>query len=249
MNLWIIRHAESANNYLAETAAYHTYVSTRVADPPITPRGEQQAACLAEHIAGSDLLEFTRGATHARGYGFTRLVCSPMLRTLQTAAPVGAALGLPLEVWTEIHEHGGIFVGDPRRAPGTEGAMCSQPGMARAEIQLRFPGVQLPPAVTETGWWRGGYEEEAECVERAGLVAVRLVSLAEQEPDARLALVTHGTFANHLLRALLGVAEEAPMYFSHLNTGITRVEFAADQFRILRYLNRVQHLRPELISR
>lgn len=250
MNLWIMRHAESANNRIAATTDYGTFVATRVADPPITPLGERQAEHLAEHLASSPLYEFGRGgAAHLPGYGITRLVCSPMLRTLQTAAPVARALGLPLEVWTDIHEHGGIFDGNPRLEPGAEGAMRSFPGMTRAQMQERFPGVVLPPSVTEEGWWRGGYEEYGECEERAGIVAEQIVALAAEQPELRLALVTHGTFMNDLLRALLGIPGEASMFFSHLNTGITRIEFAQDGFRVLRYQNRLTHLTPELLTR
>jgi hypothetical protein len=39
------------------------------------------------------------------------------------------------------------------------------------------------------------------------------------------------------------------MYFSHANTGITRIEFTADDFVVLRYLNRFYHLPPSMVSR
>ena len=40
-----------------------------------------------------------------------RLVSSPMRRCMLTATPVSKALGLPIEVRGDVHEHGGCFSG------------------------------------------------------------------------------------------------------------------------------------------
>ncbi len=246
MNIYFIRHAESANNRLAESADFDTYVATRSFDPTITEIGEQQADALAQHLVEGRQPEFSRKDRPRRqGYGLTRLVCSPMQRTLQTAAPTARRLGLPLEVWTDIYEQGGLFEGDPRMEEGAR----AHSGLARSEIERRFPGSVLPKEVTERGWWDRGYEEMEEAEERAVVVGERLLALAEAQPQTQLGFVTHGTFLNLLLRALLGVPAEAPMYFFHANTGITRVEFADDGFRVLRYTNRTAHLPADLMTR
>lgn len=249
MNLFLIRHAESVNNRIAESSSYDGFVATRSHDPAITETGEAQAERLARHLAGAQQPEFTRkGHPRLVGYGITRIVCSPMLRTLQTATPVARALELPIEVWSDIHEQGGLFDGDPR-AESNGGAVRSYPGLARREMEAHFPVAPLPPEVTDRGWWRGGYEEPEESEARAARVAERLAALAQAEPERRLAFVSHGTFLNHLLKQLLSLPLDAPMYFFHANTGITRIEFASEGFRILRYCNRIAHLPPELMTR
>lgn len=251
-NLLIIRHAESTNNRIAGSADYERFVSTRTYDPEITERGQLQAEALARHLAHDDQLEFARsGHPNRNGYGITRLVGSPMVRTLLTAAPSAAALGLPLELWSDIHEEGGLFEG----RPNDEATFRSYPGMTRSQFAARFPGIVLPPEVTEEGWWRGGFEESHECAQRAATVAARLRAMAEADvaaapdPPTTLAMVSHGTFINQLLHKLLGVSNEAHMFFFHANTGMTRLEFGPDGFFFVRFVNRTQHLPPDLLSR
>lgn len=246
MNLYIIRHAESVNNRIAENTDYADFIATRSFDPEITDVGEKQVEALVAHISSSSHPEFIRkGHAQPQGYGITRIVCSPMTRTLQTAAPIAAALGLPLEVWLDIHEQGGLFEGDP----AAEGGVRSHPGLTRTAMTTRFGPLVLPDSVTDKGWWRGGYEDYPESEARAVTVADRLVALAAAEPDTHLAFVSHGTFLNQMLRVLLNVPIDAPMYFFHANTGITRLEFTGDGFRVLRYTNRIAHLSPALMTR
>jgi broad specificity phosphatase PhoE len=116
-------------------------------------------------------------------------------------------------------------------------------------MQQQFPEAVLPDEITERGWWLRGYEEMEECEERAGVVAGRLRSMAATDPEMHLAIVTHGTFINQLLHQLVGVPSDSMMYFSHANTGITRIEFAVDGFHVLRYVNRVPHLDAGLMTR
>jgi broad specificity phosphatase PhoE len=245
MNLYIIRHAESANNRLAQNADHATFLATRNADPPITDSGCEQAQLLAEHLARSTLLEYGRSQAERqqRGYGLTRLVCSPMLRTLQTAAPVAAALGLTPEIWLDVFEQGGMFEGNPYTG---EKLRC-YPGSGRSAVAQQFPTYVLPAEWTDAGWWTETYEEMSACQERAEQVAGKLFALAKETPDARIGMITHGTFSDQLLKRLFLLAGDRPVYFSHYNTGITRVEFAED-YTVLRYTNRIAHLPEELIT-
>ena len=68
-------------------------------------------------------------------------------------------------------------------------------------------------------------------------------------PDERIALVSHGTFLDTLIRALLELPPDHRAYYSHYNTAITRIDFLPNGYLILRYTNRIQHLMPELITR
>ena len=245
MQLYLIRHGESGNNALSvEKVGYDAYMARRNPDPPLTEAGRQQSALVATHLVGSEQPEIGSPLTARSTYGITRLYCSAMLRALQTAAPIGAALGLQPEVWVDIHEHGGLFHGNPRN-----GGLKAFPGLSRSSMAEQFPGYVLPDAVTEEGWWTSGYEEIDQCQARARRVADTLRARAATEPDAVLGLVTHGTFVDRLLKALLqpGETSDAIFYF-HYNTAITLVDFQENGRLVLRFSNRTEHLPDELIT-
>lgn len=245
MKLFLIRHAQSSNNYLAERAAMDAYLAERSSEPPITELGVQQAQLTADHLAALGWPEKVAGRSEdSHGYSFTKLFASPMLRTLQTAQPISKALALQPEVWIDIHEHGGIFHGNP-----SKGEVSNLPGLTRSEIVAQFPGYQLPETITEAGWWFGGYEETEGCYLRATKVAKTLREWAPEMAEERIALVSHGTFLDALIKALLGHDFATQLYYTHYNTAITRIDFTPSGFLLLRYLNRTEHLTPALISR
>jgi broad specificity phosphatase PhoE len=228
MQLYIIRHAQSSNNALADQRH-------RVADPLLTETGHRQAELLAEHLAAGE------GNTTGGRLGIGRLYCSPMRRALQTALPVSRALGLAPEVWIEIHEYGGVW----QESAGGGGAR-GYPGMSRQEIAAEFPGYALPEGVSERGWWRGAQEEPETFVARAAWVVDTLHSWAES--DQRAAIITHGAFIDGLLNTLLKVARAEPVYYHHDNTGITLIDFRRNGKLSIRFLNRLDHLPAELIT-
>ncbi|MCB0156119.1 MAG: histidine phosphatase family protein [Anaerolineae bacterium] len=241
MELYIIRHAQSYNNALTDQR-------DRVCDPPLTELAHRQAQLVAEHLAGGIDFASVRGETDEdtesrvrQGYGLTRLYCSAMWRALQTAEPIGRALGITPEVWLDIHEHGGIFL-DHHDGRGPIG----YPGKTRAEILERFPDYRLPDEITAEGWWHKGYEDWPECHGRAIRVARRLFEWADS--DERIGLVTHGGFVDALLKALLSQLPSPRFFYHHNNTAITRIDFREDGRLGLRFLNRVDHLPPELIT-
>ena len=133
MDVLLIRHAESANNALWARDP-DAFTSSRTHDPPLTDLGFEQADLLARHLA-------------ERGARIDRLVASPMLRAIQTARPLAAALGLELEVWVEVHERGGIYVGDPATGEG----FVAHPGLSRSAIDELVPGARLPDAIDDDG--------------------------------------------------------------------------------------------------
>ncbi len=245
MDLYIIRHAQSTNNALPTAVE----LRDRVCDPLLTALGYRQAELLAEHLAtGRDGWSEAASADPEAGggpslaaYGITRLVCSPMKRTLLTAQPVSQALGLLPEIWLDIHEHGGIYLdhGEPTGKVG-------YPGITQPELATQFPAYRAPEGLTERGWWRGGFEEWEACLLRAGNVARRLRDMNTE--GAGIAMVTHGAFASALIMALVGTPPDARVHFSHHNTGISLVHFRSDGGIRLRYLNRVPHLRPDMIT-
>lgn len=238
MELYIIRHGQSHNNALQDAR-------DRVCDPPLTDVGRQQAAALAEYlkrrVEPPGISDAQYNQNH-HGYDFTRLYCSPMLRALETAEPIGRALGLSPHIWVDLHEHGGIFLdhGDGRGPVG-------YPGMTREEIAVRFPDYTIPERMTNRGWWNRPMETEPEWTARGAVIASRLW---EQfgGTDERIALVTHGGCTNSLLCKLLHDIPPGAAAFSHQNTAISRVDWNDDGRVILRYMNRVEHLPIELVT-
>ena len=81
----LLRHGQSEFN-LAFT---QTRRDPGIVDPKLTPLGHQQAEAAAGALAGA---------------GITRILASPYTRALQTAAPIAAALGLPVLIHPVVRE-------------------------------------------------------------------------------------------------------------------------------------------------
>ena len=237
MILYLIRHGQSANNLLAEQLKerpgpfpFETYMKSRVAEPPLTEMGEQQAERLGAYFDGKEI---------------SHLFCSPMLRTMQTMRPLAESQGREPAVWIDLHEHGGIFL-----RPGPNAQAVGFPGLNRAEMGRLFPGYRLD-GIGENGWWRGDEEDLASCHARAVRVAEGLHGMAmNSEEDESIAAVSHGTFMDSLLKALLGRLPGNELYFNHHNTGVTRVDFSSSRSDnktvvTVRYTNRAEHLTDE----
>ncbi len=251
MKLFIIRHAESANNRLAIDLTYEEYMTQRSPDPDITELGKRQAQLLADHLAHADAPESHHEPAPGNGsggYHLTHLYCSPMLRALQTSLPITQALGMQPEVWIDIHEHGGIFQGNPRNGE----PLTIHPGLSRAAIQAAYAGYLLPDLITDKGWWTSSYEDTPGCNARAMRVARDLRRRARderaQDIESRIAIISHGTFVDALIKAFFNQLPDREIYYFHYNTAITRLDFMPNGAIFLRYLNRVQHLPPDLIT-
>lgn len=237
MKLYLIRHAQSANNARGSETA-------RAYDPPLTDLGKQQAELLARHLATAMDAEPRPGSNNihdAQPYGITALYCSAMHRSLQTTLPIAEALGLVSEVWVEIHEQGGLYLD-----LGAERGCVGYRGRTRQQIQAEFPRCRLPDGITAEGWWNRGYEDVPACYERAYRVIARLRRLAAS--DGRIALISHGAFMDILLNVLFGRSHDSCFYFTHYNTAISKIDFRPDGKVALEYLNRVEHLLPDLLS-
>ncbi len=239
MQLFLIRHGQSANNVIESAAPGSPAAQTgRHQDPELTAKGERQAQCAAGYLARQGHLypdEREPGQPP-----INRLYCSPMIRALHTAQYLGRALGLRPQVWVDLHEMGGIYLDQA-------GGRVGFPGQTAAQIRARFPEAQLPPEVTEEGWWRGGFEEGHRAQGRAIGVALALRAMAAG--SGRVGLVSHGDFLNGLLKALEDRLPGGATYWESRNTGITRVDFEATGRTVLKYLNRVEHLPDELLTR
>lgn len=244
MELYLIRHGQSQNNALADQTA-------RVADPPLTETGLEQAQRLADYLADGrnrdPWVDPSTGysvADEGRTWGITHLYCSAMRRALQTAYPVARAVGIKAQVWLEVHEHGGIYL-------ERNGAYIGFGGLPRPAIEQEFPDILLPDDVTEDGWWdtQIGHEPPARAYGRAIAVAQELRRrAAHEDKDARIILITHGTFMDSLLKALFLQLPSRHMFYLHYNTAITRIDFLERDRLLLRFLNRTAHLPARLVT-
>ena len=71
---------------------------------------------------------------------------------------------------------------------------------------------------------------------------------AQTGTDEWIAMVSHGTFIDSLLKAFFNQIPDRNLFYQHYNTAITRVDFMPEGTLLLRYLNRTQHLPPEMFS-
>lgn len=245
MELYLIRHGQSQNNALADQ-------NIRVHDPALTDLGRQQADLLAAYLSDGHnrdpWVDHTSGFTlhdQTATFGITQIYVSPMRRALQTAAPIAAALGVTPEVWVDIHEHGGMYLEQ-------DGVITGFPGLTRTEIAADFPTYTIPEAVGENGWYdpQKGHESFAGAYGRALSVATELRKRAADPArrGERVALVTHGTFLDGLLKAFFNQLPSRHLYYLHYNTGFTRLDFLDTERLLLRFVNRGTHLPREMIS-
>lgn len=223
MELYLIRHGQSTNN---------EGKLPRVADPPLTDIGVKQA-----HWVGESL----------KDEGITRLYCSPMLRTLQTAQMVSDSLDLPPHVFVGLHEWGGIW-----EARG-DGTAVQLPGLNRAGMREVCPDVVLPDNVSDQGWWfndgfAGDIEGMCQLSHENGLAFIAHLEAHHGNTDERVAAVSHGGSGGSLMSAFFGLPPDAGYSrFTQNNTGVSKLSFTSER-RQLQCLNRTSHLPPEAVT-
>ena len=246
MHLYIIRHAQSANNELYATTGGS---KGRQADPPLTELGHRQAQVLARALAARpDGTALNRYALrHDRGgYELTHLYSSLMVRAIVTGGYIAAATGLPLQAWPEIHERGGLY----DEAPET-GEANLVAGAGRSFFAAEYPQLILPDTLGEEGWWNRPRELPEQWLPRAEAVWQELLA-RHGGTDDRVGIVTHGGFFQSLMSALVG--RDAPTVRPHLsawwfsisNASITHL--VIEERVSVRYVNKVDHLPDELLT-
>ncbi|MEO1440715.1 MAG: histidine phosphatase family protein, partial [Chloroflexota bacterium] len=234
----------------SENNANVDHPGMRLADPPLTDMGVAQARHLARYLTdgtdtdrASDMLAWRYGGYEHLNMTFDRLLTSPMLRSLQTTKPIASALGVPVKVWLDIYERGGLVGrGDERTTLG----------VTRTELRRDYPNYDIPQAISDAGWWRGGEESRDASRVRALKTAAKLRHLAKSEwHHKNVLLVSHAGFMDALLKAILLEAMpeiDETSFFYFYNTSISRIDFLANGHMGIRYLNRIAHLPPEQVS-
>ncbi|UCC63034.1 MAG: histidine phosphatase family protein [Anaerolineae bacterium] len=242
MQLYFIRHGQSENNLLwAETGSSQG----RSEDPGLTPVGRRQAELVARFLSrdlsGPESDSSDADGQNVNGFGITHLYTSLMIRAVATGTIVATALDLPLVAWKDVHEFGGIY----RNDEGTN-ERIGLPGNDRAYFGAHYPGLVLPDSLGEGGWWNRPYEQPEERPPRARRFLNELLD-RHGATDDRVAVVSHGGFFNHLLRAVLNLPEDSGCWFSMNNAAVTRIDFGEGEVAV-RYLNRVDFLPSEFIT-
>jgi broad specificity phosphatase PhoE len=182
MNLFLIRHGEclgqSDPNYYSEP------------DSPLSPLGKQQSQLTAEYLSHFKL---------------THIICSPLIRALETATPIAESCDLPIIVWTDLRE----------------GFTSYHRGYSLTKLQHLFPSAQFSDDITEQGWHHGNdhYSNWQPRCERA------LQKLNLLAKNSYVVMVSHGGFGNYFLHSVLGLNFEQPAWFELANCSISHFRF------------------------
>lgn len=242
MQLFLIRHGQSANNV---TWGQANHLDSRVPDPPLTEVGRRQAEILAHFLAnhGGSAADITYDHQNVGGFSITHIFCSLMERAVTTGEILSQRLGLPLVAWPDIHECGGIFSQDKEN-----GECTGVEGPGREYFNTHHPELVLPQSIGSKGWWDRPYEELSDLPTRARRVRDDLIHVHGGSTH-RVALITHVCFSHFFLSDLLNVpVNKEPTPWFHLNnTGISHISFDESRLRV-NYLNRVDFLPADLIT-
>jgi 2,3-bisphosphoglycerate-dependent phosphoglycerate mutase len=219
--LYLIRHAQSERN---------AGVPGSPIDCALTATGRRQAAAVGQRVAE---------------LGVDWVLSSPYVRTLETAEAVRRATGAPGAIVPLLHEH------HVEAFPQTE----DWPLLSRVALAERYPGFQLPDDFAADSKWHDVPETHEGVLRRArGVLAAlweryALVPQAppvgaqprDGQPDARLAVVSHGSPTGKLLMAALRLESPAGIEFRIDNASLSIVEYWPD-WRVVEAINRVDHL-------
>lgn len=199
--LWLIRHAESIGNrdgwYQGQD------------DPPLTPRGHQEARRLAARLRGQ-LLSCEEALQKAPG---VVLYCSDLVRAMETAQYVAHALDLP-------------FYEDERLR---ELDLGRWEGLTSAEIAERYPEEWRVYCETfDPTFPRGGGESYAEAQQR---IVPAIEEIARRHAGDTVLLLFHGGVMRTYLAHVLGLPLEHTWRLPLRNTAISRVRpFASSRY-------------------
>ncbi|KAA5838306.1 histidine phosphatase family protein [Saccharopolyspora hirsuta] len=180
-------------------------------DPELAPQGREHAERVAQRLADADL---------------DAIYVTTLRRTVQTAAPLAARLGLTPQVEPDLRE---VHLGE------WEG------GLFRQKVAANDPVIQRMHA--EQRW---DVIPGAESVEALGdRVRGAIERLAAAHPDQRIAVFTHGGVIGQALALATG---SRPLAFLGADNGsISRLVVTADRW-IVRSFNDSAHLGADLTA-
>ncbi|WP_030970518.1 bifunctional RNase H/acid phosphatase [Streptomyces sp. NRRL S-1824] len=179
-------------------------------DPELSAAGRHQAERVAESLAARGTIQ--------------EIISSPLRRCRETAATVGARLGLPVQIEEGLRE--------------TD--FGAWEGLTFAEVRERYgPDLDAWLASTRTPPTGGG-ESFAEVARRVSATRDRLTT---RHAGRTVLLVTHVTPIKTLARLALGAPPESLFRMELSAASLSAVAYYADGNASLRLLNDTSHLR------
>ncbi|MFB7311269.1 bifunctional RNase H/acid phosphatase [Streptomyces sp. NPDC056192] len=179
-------------------------------DPELSAAGRHQAERVAESLAARGTIQ--------------EIISSPLRRCRETAATVGARLGLPVQIEDGLRE--------------TD--FGAWEGLTFAEVRERYgPDLDAWLASTRTPPTGGG-ESFAEVARRVSATRDRLTT---RHVGRTVLLVTHVTPIKTLARLALGAPPESLFRMELSAASLSAVAYYADGNASLRLLNDTSHLR------
>ena len=195
MELVLVRHAEPVR----------VDGGDRPADPHLTPRGYAQADCLAAWLAEETV---------------DHVVTSPLVRAIETGAPIATALGLQPDIVAGVAEWD---AGNHQYIPVEE--------LKQLQDERWF-------AMIEGRWEQaGGIDPVAYRNQVVGAVE----GLIERFPAQRVVVVCHGGAINAYLGHVAGI--DRPLWFEPAYASISRVAASRDGVRSIVSINETGHVR------
>ena len=246
MKLYLIRHAESANNVLLTQSGSE---NGRLPDPEITARGHKQAELLAKQLAkpNKEPRQSPFLNSKLQSFNLTHLYCSLMTRSILTAEYIAEACQLPLVALPDIFERMGLY------DQNENGEWVGVPGPNAQQFSDQFPNLTLPKSVGNEGWYNRPIETDSQFVERVKS-SLATVKARHLESDDVVGMVVHGDYVDQSINEIMEVSRHPANYkgawienWATHNTSISRIDFIKGSYSIV-YLNRVDHLPNELIS-
>jgi probable phosphoglycerate mutase len=172
------------------------------ADPALGDPGRRQAQLLVEYLAGETI---------------AALYTSTMRRAIQTAEPLGTALGLTVTTVDDL---------------------CEWDRAATTYLPLEELKAAGDPRFTESS------VADSAILAAFTLRAVPAIeAIVERHPGERVAVICHGGVINVYLAHVLGLAPGSSMFFYPNYTSISRVVAARDGRRTIVTVNETSHLR------
>ena len=247
MKLYLIRHAQSANNALWNGS---DHVPGRAVDPDLIETGHRQCEALASHFVdpSAEPRQHPFQPSAHTSYGLTHLYCSLMARSITTAAYVARATGLPLRARLDVFERYGWYDLDQ------DNRMVGVAGPSRDELQGRFPELSLPDSLQGEGCWNRPAETDQQFLRRVS-ESVADLKRAHLGSNDRVAVVAHGDFIDQFINCVMGVERHLPNYddndwvanWTFHNTSVSRIDFQGGATTVV-YLNRIDHLDGDLVT-
>ena len=192
-------------------------VRCRDIDCELTDAGRRQAEAVAADLAA---------------VGLNQVLASPYLRTLETAREIARASGAAAAVLPDLHEHHAQAF--PENA---------WPLMPKQVLGALYPEFELPDDMPELGW-QAPTEQLDAIAGRMARVLAEMQRRSGRSPHAQIALVSHATPIQYLIRAVHGPAGASPPVVD--NASVTIIEVTPETARV-ESVNQTGHLRAPVL--